>query len=172
MPPKVKPKVPGEFLVPKREIRSRRKHMRKTLKTILLAGTLLGLGIAQAQSVKRHPGDVLHYRVTVEGGDIDKITSVALNFWSGTPIPQNQQGFSNGFPGDCTRSSAIPNVFDCSVTIPDTVSDGDYTITWVAIGSGPRLNRRYEVDFHIALVPIENPKTFNFPTKVTVTEQH
>jgi len=135
----------------------------------------LGFGIADAQqvqpSVKRHPGDVIHYKVAVEGGDIDKITDVTLNFWSGTAISENQQGLSNGFPGSCNKT-AVPNVFDCSVTIPNTVSNGDYTITWVAIGSGPNLGKRYDGDYHIPLVPIENPKTFNFPSKVTVTEQH
>jgi hypothetical protein len=146
--------------------------MRKTLKTILLAGTLLSLGIAQAQSVKRHPGDIIKYSVTAEGGDTDRITAVTLNFWTGTPIPQNQQGLTNGFTGACTKSSATPRVFDCSVTIPDNVSNGDYTIAWVSVGAGPNLGKRYEGDFHIPLVPIENPKTFNFPTKVTVTEQH
>ena len=146
--------------------------MKQVLRTILLAGTLLGLGITQAQSVKRHPGDVIKYKVSVEGGDIDKITSVTLSFWSGTPIPQNQQGLTNGFTGTCTTPSVAPHVFDCSVTIPDNVSNGDYTINVISIGAGPNLGKRYDGDFHVPLVPIENPKAVNFPNKVTVTEQH
>jgi hypothetical protein len=142
----------------------------KTVRILLVVIALTALPL-YSQHVTRHPGDILHYKVAVEGGDIDKITDVTLNFWSGTPIPPNQQGLSNGFPGACTKSSATPSVWDCSATIPKTVSNGDYTITWVAIGSGPNLGKRYEENYHIPLVPIENPQAFNFPSKVTVTEQ-
>jgi hypothetical protein len=144
----------------------------RTLKTILLAGTLAGLGIAQAQSVKRHPGDVLHYKVGLEGGDIAGITSARLNFWTGTQNPQNQQGFTNGFSGACTKSSTVSPVLDCSATIPDNVWNGDYTITWVELTSNSGFTKRYNEDFHVPIVPIENPKSVNFPTKITVIEQH
>jgi hypothetical protein len=159
----------GENPGPKREIRSEVMNM-KTVGNLLVVIALTVLPL-YGQHVTRHPGDILHYKVTAEGGDTSGITNIALNFWSGTTIPPNQQGLSNGFQGSCNKSSTAPNVFDCSVTIPNTVSNGDYTITWVSIGAGPNLGKRYDGDYHIPLVPIENRAAFNFPSKVTVTEQ-
>jgi hypothetical protein len=141
----------------------------KTAAMLLIVITVVAFPL-YGQHVTRHPGDILHYKVSVEGGDIDKITNVTINFWSGTPISPNQQGLTNGFQGPCTKTEN-PKIFDCAVAIPDRTSNGDYTITWVSIGAGQNFGRRYDGDYHIPLVPIENSKTFNFPSKVTITEQ-
>jgi hypothetical protein len=146
--------------------------MRKVLKTILLAGTLLGLGIASGQqalpSVKRHPGEHLHYSVTFGGGDIGKIAGVSVHLkTSATPRPDQQGG--NQFGGNCQKSSD-PKTWTCDVVIPAGIIDGDYQLFQAGAGT-PEFGASYTEDFHVPIVPIQNPNTFTPPSKVTVTEQ-
>ena len=52
--------------------------MRKTIKTILIAGALLSLGIVNAQEAKEQPlkpGDVIKLDLEFRGPDADKLTS-------------------------------------------------------------------------------------------------
>jgi hypothetical protein len=143
------------------------------MKPIGFAIAICALAVAaygqQAQpSVKRHPGDVLHYQVKFEGGELAKVTVVNLNFRTSDPIPADQQGLTNGFGGPCVKSVAV-GVWDCSVTIPDRVWNGNYRVNGVGVGAGTSLGKYYEEDLHVPLVPIENSAMFIPPTKVTVT---
>lgn len=148
----------------------------KANKTTILAIAVLALTVAaygqqpQQTSVKRHPGDVLHYQVKLEGGELAKVTGVRINLRTSDPIPADQQGLTNGFGGNCTKSAAV-QVWDCSVTIPDRVWNGNYRVNGVGVGTGTSLGKSYDEDFHVTLVPIENSANFIPPTKVTVTEK-
>jgi hypothetical protein len=149
--------------------------MRTILKTVLIAGTLLTLGIANAQqsqvqpSVKRHPGEHISYTVTLADGDISKITGVSVHLVTNAPELPNQPGAQPQFGGQC-KKSADPKIWNCDVLIPDGIRDGDYKLSQVSLGT-PNLGRSYTEDFHVPMVPIQNPSTFTPPSKVTVTEQ-
>jgi len=127
-------------------------------------------GQSAQPSVKRHPGETLHYRVTVEDGDLEKITHVSVNLFTQTPNPANQPGLTNGFTIPCKKSTNEPKIWDCSEEIPDRIWNGDYTVNQVNIGAGNNFGKNYQGDYHVPTVPIENPKTFNAPTKIKVTE--
>jgi hypothetical protein len=143
-------------------------NMRKILKTILLAGALLGLGIAQAQSVKRHPNDHLHYNVTFADGDFGKITGVGVSLVTNASAPPDQPGAANQFGGQCQKSSD-PKTWTCDVLIPARIVSGDYKLFRVDAGTLD-FSKNYSEDFHVPTVPIENLNTFTPPSKVTVTE--
>jgi hypothetical protein len=146
--------------------------MRKTLKTILLAGTLLGLGIAQAQqpesSVKRHPGEHLHYTVALSDGDIGKVTNVSVHLQTDMPAPDKQPNASGQFGGLCVKSND-PKIWTCDIVIPPAIRDGNYRLSIVGVSSAT-FGTEYREDFHVPVVPIENENTFRAP-RVTVTEQ-
>jgi hypothetical protein len=120
------------------------------------------------QQVTRHPGEVIHYQVKLEGGELAKVTVVNVNLYTPDPIPQDQQGLTNGFSGNCVKG-ATPGIWDCSATIPDRVANGNYRVNSIGVGAGTTLGKSYNEDFHVPLVPIENPAMFIPPTKVTVT---
>jgi hypothetical protein len=123
---------------------------------------------AGSPSVTRHPGDVLHYQVKFEGGDADKITEARIGLRTES-IPADQPGLTNGFQGSCTKSSPPQaHLFECQATIPNNAATGNYRVSNVAAIAGV-LSKGYNEDFHVPLVPIENPQTFNPPTKVIVT---
>jgi hypothetical protein len=144
----------------------------KTIATWLIGlALILPLHAQQAQpSVKRHPGDVLRYRVTFDGGEIGKITSVGIRLYTPGPFPESQPGLTNGFNGPCAKSASGTNVWECSLTIPGNVIDGNYTLDQVNIAADP-FSKQYAGNFDVPVVPIENPKNFNPPKKVTVTPQ-
>jgi hypothetical protein len=156
-----------EIFVSRRGMTEKERNMKK-LGMWLIAVTLGALPI-YAQSPKRHQQDIVHYQVSLEGGEISKVTGVGISFNSPSPAPPNQSGFTNGFGGPCAKSPA-PNVWDCSVTIPSNIADGDYRLVEVDVTSGP-FNKGYNGDFHVPLISIENTQTFTFPSKVTVKEQ-
>lgn len=146
--------------------------MRTILKTVLVAEILLSLGIANAQqaqpSVKRHPGQHLHYNVKLADGDISKVTGVSVHLkTNATPTPD--QAGTTQFGGNCQKS-ADPKIWICDVVIPSGVIDGNYQLFQVSAGT-PDFGKAYTEDFHVPIVPIQNPNTFTPPSKVTVTEQ-
>jgi len=123
----------------------------------------------QQSSVTRHPGDVLHYQLTFQGIDVGKIRSASIRLRSAAPIPPNQSGFTNGFGGGCTKS-ATADTFDCAVTIPPNIADGDYRVITVSVNATPAGGYDYNQEFSVPGVPIQNPGTFT-PPKLTVTEK-
>jgi hypothetical protein len=138
---------------------------------LLVVIALAGLPLfGQQPAVKRHPGEHIHYRVTVSDGEIEKITHIAVNLQISTSVPHpDQPAASLGFGGNCGKS-ADPKIWDCDVPIPPNVADGDYRLFDIQVGSSTFL-QSYEEDFHVPLVPVENPNTFKPPTKVIVTPQ-
>ncbi|MGB8523251.1 MAG: hypothetical protein WCD43_09805 [Candidatus Acidiferrales bacterium] len=122
----------------------------------------------QQLSVKRHPNEHLHYQVTVADGDIGKITGVSVHLkTSATPRP-DQQGTTE-FGGNCQKTND-PKTWTCDVVIPTGIIDGDYQLFQVGV-STPVFGTSYTEDFHVPVVPIENPDTFTPPSKVTVKQQ-
>ena len=147
--------------------------MKNATLCLLVVGIMLVIPVQGQQppqsSVRRHPGDVIRYAVTFEGGDIDKLTDVGVHLSSPGPVPPNQMGFTTQFGGPCHKSPE-PKLWTCDVRIPDVVADGDYRFYEVDISAGP-FSKSYPGDFHVPIVLVQNPRTFNPPTKVTVTEQ-
>ncbi len=122
----------------------------------------------QQPSVKRHPGDVLHYQVKFEGGDVAKLAGASVHLRTQDSPPANQQSFDSSFSGSC-GAPVSPGVFQCSVTIPDSVRNGSYQL--FEVDTGTRIaGTSYQQDFGVPAIPIENPNTFTKPSKVTVTE--
>ena len=140
---------------------------------ILLAAITMGFGIANAQqsqpSVKRHPGEHLHYRVSIADGDVGKITGVSVALQSRTSPPANQPNAQTSLGGQC-KQSADPKEWDCDVVIPTGIADGDYRLYRVNVGT-PSFGTSIDEEFHLPVVPVENPNTFKVPTKITVTPQ-
>jgi len=146
--------------------------MRTILKIVLVAGTLMSLGLGQEakaeSSVKRHPGEHLHYNVALSDGDVGKITAVGVSLRTSAPNTPSQPNAGAEFSGQCQKSPD-PKVWACDVTIPSNIRDGDYQLYHVGVGS-PDFGKGYDEDFHVPLVPIQNPNTLALPSKVTVTE--
>lgn len=142
----------------------------KQARAALVVVGALSFGVLHAQqpSVKRHPGDHLHYNVTLTDGDIGKITGVSMNLKTSATQPPNQAG-TNGFGGNCQKSSD-PRIWTCDIVIPPNVIDGDYQLYMVSLGT-PDFGKQYNEDFHVPIVPIQNPNTFTPPSRVTVTQQ-
>jgi hypothetical protein len=142
------------------------------------AGTLLiGLAVAmwplyaqQAQpSVKRHPGEHLNYTVILEEGDVAKVTGVSVHLSSPSSASPTQPGAPSQFGFNCQKS-ADPRVWSCDGVIPTNIADGDYRLSEVSLGT-PDFAKSYDEDFHVPIVPIQNPNTFKPPSKITVTER-
>ncbi len=133
-----------------------------------IALTVLPLHSLAQSPLKRHPGEHLHYNVRVADGDIDKITGVNVHLKTNASAPPNQAGTSQ-FGGQCQKSPD-PKIWTCDVVIPSGVIDGDYQLFQVGLGT-PDFGKSYTEDFHVPIVPIQNPNTFTPPSKVTVTEQ-
>jgi hypothetical protein len=148
------------------------KTMRTILKIVLVAGTLVGRGIGQEakaeSSVKRHPGEHLHYSVALADGDVGKITAVSVILRTSAPSSPSQPNAGAEFGVQCQKSPD-PKVWTCDLTIPSAIRDGDYQLYHVSVGS-PDFGKSYDEDFHVPLVPIQNPNTLTPPSKVTVTE--
>jgi hypothetical protein len=145
------------------------------LLAVFALGSLPLYGQQVQPSVKRHPGEHVHYRVTLADGDIEKVSgvSIVLTRSSTQPAPLNQPNAQTQFGGDCKKSSD-PKVWDCDAEIKQTVTDGDYELfqVWVVHQGRDNVNfgKSYG-DFHLPVVPIQNPNTFTPPSKVTVTPQ-
>jgi hypothetical protein len=137
--------------------------------SVLASGQFLYSQQSQPSTI-RHPDDILRYQITLEGGDADKVDTITIGFDSTEGVPANQPGLTNGFRGQCKKSSTAPDVWDCSATIPHNIADGDYRLGRVDVAAG-MFAKGYTEDFHVRLVPIKNPQTFTPPSKVTVKEQ-
>lgn len=117
--------------------------------------------------VKRHPGDHLHYTVTLADGDINKIVAVNVGLQT-TAQPRPDQEGGSSFGAQCQKSSD-PKIWTCDVVIPTGTIDGDYRLSRVGVGT-PDFGKSYTEDFHLPVVPIQNPNTFTPPSKVVVTQ--
>jgi len=135
------------------------------LSVYFIASPLAG----QQASVNRHPGDHLHYDVTLIDGDIGKIASMGISFKTSATARPDQQG-TNQFSGQCQKTSD-PKIWACDVLILSNVIDGDYQLFQVGVSS-PEFSKNYFEDFHVPVVTIQNGKTFTPPSHVTVTEPH
>jgi hypothetical protein len=65
----------------------------KTINTLLLGAAITALPLYAQQTslaVKRHQNDVVHYQVSIEGGDTGKVTGVNIVFNSPKGVPANQ----------------------------------------------------------------------------------
>jgi hypothetical protein len=118
-------------------------------------------------TVRRHPGEHLHYTVTLADGDIGKVTGVQVSLKTSAPMTAEQPNAISEFGGQCQKSSD-PKVWTCDLTIPTNMRDGDYQLYHVNVGT-PDFGKAYDEDFHVPIVPIQNPNTFTPPSKVTVT---
>ena len=141
----------------------------KTVGNLLVVIALTILPLYGQSSVKRHPGEHLHYNVALADGDIGKITGVNVHLRTNATPPPNQPGAARQFGGNCQKS-VDPKIWTCDVLIPLQAVSGDYQLFNIGVGT-PDFGKSYEEDFHVPLVPIENPNTFTPPSKVTVTEQ-
>jgi hypothetical protein len=142
----------------------------KTLGNLLVVVALTILPIQAQTAVKRHPGDHLHYDVTVADGDIAKITRVVVNLKTSAPVVRPDQiDPSTQFGSGCQKTTD-PRIWTCDVPIPQNVASGDYQVYSVVVAS-PEFAKGYGEGFHVPTVPIENPNTFTPPSKVTVTEK-
>jgi hypothetical protein len=144
--------------------------MRKALKIALLAGILMGLGIAQAQQLQeqpKHPGDVLKFEVKFEGPDADKIKYVSLNLGlaAGSSL-EKQVGFNQGLSG-ASRIQVAPRTFHIEVIVTDDIASGDYTLSQLNAGAEVGGENYPQRDFQGYRVHIENPRTF-IPPKVSI----
>ena len=139
-------------------------------KVIALAVVVWALGVCvYGQSVTRHPGDVLHYQIKFDGGDVGKITGVSIHLVTHDVIPADQPNAATQFGGNC-GAPISPGVFECSVPIPDGIPNGTYQLFKVSTET-PQFGTSYHQDFKVPSIPVQNPKTFNKPTSVTVTEK-
>jgi hypothetical protein len=124
---------------------------------------------AQQAGLKRHPGDHLHYNVTLADGDVGKVANVTVSLKTSATARPDQQGI-NQFGGRCQKTSD-PKIWTCDVVIRPDAIDGDYQLFQVG-ASSPEFGKDYSEDFHVPVVPIENPNTFHPPSHVTVTAPH
>ena len=148
--------------------------MRKILKTILLAGTLLVLGIAQAQQVAelaKHPGDVLKFNITFSGPDAVKVKQVGVVIRLNGGISPNQVGFQPVQQTQYVQKTST-GVFMTEIKIDDTLASGEYHLEVIAApditGSTTYVAGR---EFQLHTFHIDNPRTFS-PPKIDVQEVH
>lgn len=150
--------------------------MKRIFKTIVLAGTLLGLGIAQAQQVTelaKHPGDVLKFSLTFSGPDADKVQKVVASIARTGPNPQpaNQSGFPTGADSGWVTNQTSTRTSVVEIKIPTNIMSGSYRLqidTSATIGGAEYLAGK---DFPLPEIHIENPNTFT-PPKIEVKELH
>jgi hypothetical protein len=152
-----------------------KKTMRITLKTILIAGTLFGFGVMQAQQateLAKHPQETLKFEVKLEGQDAQKIKSVSLYLaMKAGSVPTDQPGFTNG----CRGGNAAPisiGIFRPEITIPDNIANGDYILIVTANADPGSTDYVAGKQFQLHDFHIENPKTFTPPSKIEVKEVH
>ncbi len=149
--------------------------MRKTLKTLLFAGTLLGLGIGQAQQVSelaKHSGETLKFEVKLEGQDAQKVKSVSLYLGSRNgSIPPEQSGFTNGYRG-ASFPAISTGIFRPEITIPANLATGDYFLVVTVIADPGSAEYIAGKQFQMHDIHINNSQTFVPPSKIEVKEVH
>jgi hypothetical protein len=147
--------------------------MRKVLKKILLAGTLLGLGIAHGQVAKEQslsPDSVIRLEIKFDGPDASKITTIYGGMGTNAQRPPDQAGFLNNFPGTATLVS--PGIFRMEFTVPKTAVTGDYTLSSLDVRApGIQIVYNNGEQFHLHTFHIENHNKFTQPS-ITVNEIH
>ena len=137
--------------------------------SLLFAWMWLSGPMAAQTSIKRHPGEHLHYQITLQGGDVDKVTNVTVNLRSSMAAPSTQPAAQTEFGTQC-KKSAESKIWNCDVEIPQGIADGDYRLYHVGV-SAANFGKSYDEDFSVPTVPIQNSSTFTPPSKVTVTPQ-
>jgi hypothetical protein len=146
--------------------------MRKVLRIILVAGTLLGLGIAHAQEAKETlvPGKVIKLEVQFEGPDGVRMKNVYASLVTDAQRPPDQAGFQNTIAGDFRQVS--PGTFHVEFVIPPTVISGDYKLSSLDVrGDGIMLTYTEGQQYHLHAFHVENHAKFAQPP-VTVKELH
>jgi hypothetical protein len=147
--------------------------MRKTLKTILIAGTLLGLGVMHAQEANEQAlstGKVIKLEVKFDGPDGAKITAVYASMYTDAQRRADQAGFLNNFPGEFKLIS--PGIFHAEFTIPDTIVTGDYKLPSLdARAPGIQLVYTEGQQYHLHAFHIENHNKFVQPP-ITIKDLH
>lgn len=145
----------------------------KILGTLLIGAAIAALPLYAQQppqpAVKRHPGEHLHYNVKLPDGSIDKVTNVSINLNTSTPAGPTQPGAGGELGAQCQKTPD-PKLWTCDVLITTGIRDGDYRVYHVGVSSDV-FGKDYNDDFHLPIVPIENPRTFTPPSKVDVTVQ-
>src|SRR6202035_5545010 len=97
---------------------------------LLIIGLLSSVFVKaqQAQpSVKRHPGQHLHYDIALADGDVAKVAGVSVHLNSPTPPPSTQPSATTQLGENCQKS-ADPKIWNCDITIPPNIADGDYKL--------------------------------------------
>lgn len=150
--------------------------MTRVLKTILFAGTLLGLGIAQAQEAKvepLHPGDTVKFAITFSGTDADKIKQVNAAFVLTSPPLANQPNFSQSFESGATTSATTTRTYLVELKVPDNIASGEYVLHIGATPSPSPGSIQYVAgqDFPLHSFRVENSRTLIKPS-IKVVEQH
>jgi hypothetical protein len=147
--------------------------MKQILKTTLIAGTLLSLGIAQAQQaaeLAKHPGEVIKLEVKFDGPDGAKIITIYANLSTQTERPPDQAGFMNNFPGEFKLIS--PGLFEGDFKIPDTALSGDYKLQSMDVRApGIQLTYNEGKQYNLHEFRIENKNKFVQPP-ITIKEVH
>jgi len=149
--------------------------MRKALKTMLITGALLGLGVVQPQTINeiaKHPGQTIKFEVKLEGQDLQKVKSVSLylGLRSGS-IPTDQSGFTNEYRGGNFPASSR-GTFRPEITIPYNIASGDYFLVVSAIADSGSADYTAGKEFPLHDFEIDNPKSFTPPSKIAVKEVH
>jgi len=164
--------------------------MRKTLKTIVMAETLLSLalfcGAANAQGtlsgtgrisgqggigagqVVYHPGQTIRISVTFEGPDVGKIKGIGMDL-SIPNGPASQPGFGTSIYSGDSKPAGSKNTFEVSYKIPDTQASGDYKLTQLraemSTGTGSvTVYYASPSDFSVRTFTIDNQNTLVKPT--------
>ena len=147
--------------------------MRKTIKTILIAGALLSLGIVNAQEAKEQPlkpGDVIKLDLEFRGPDADQLTSINASLYSHAPRPEDQAGFMTNFPGEFKLTS--PRNFHAEFKVPDTAVSGEYKLDSLDVrGLGIQLTYTDGEQYHLHTFHVDNKDKFVQPS-VTIKEVH
>jgi hypothetical protein len=139
-------------------------YMKKILKTTILAGALLSLGIAQAQTTlpAYRPHQTIRITVTFEGVDASKITGVQM-LWDTPKAPEDQPSFATQiFPGN---SNKVGDSFEVSFEVPENQASGEYTLTQIrAVFGSPSVTLLYSApDIPLRKLTIHNTEKLEKP---------
>jgi hypothetical protein len=138
--------------------------MRTILKTILITGILLNLGIANTQEAKPlpwHPGETIKLEIKFSGPDASKFTNIYPAFNITTDVHHDQPGFTTNLSGTC--KPVPPDAFDCDFLIPPGAATGDYNLTVDARSQLGQIVYRAGDQFQLHLFHVENSTTLATP---------
>jgi hypothetical protein len=121
------------------------------------------------------PGKTVTYTIAGEG-DVDKVTGVEILFDSKRSAPPpDQQGYQTSFDnGRLTPKPGGRESLEVTVTIPDSVASGEYSMTTIIVYTANGATYGFGVPKDFTAPPslrIENPGRFKVSIK-TVNEKH